>query len=133
MGGVMELLGIGKFKEMLFADDDGIRTLGAEEIEAMPESEETREMKQMLRCDFVIGAQALEAYYQPREEEKAIIEAEGWEITEKGVLMESFPAKIEDGVLMLDYERTGENYLPVRQDEEGCLHIYDGMLKIEKA
>ena len=59
-----------------------------------------------------------------------MVKEEGWELTDKGVLIESYPARIENGVLLLDCEREGE-YVPVETDAEGCLLI-GGMTVIEK-
>ena len=49
---------------------------------------------------------------------------EGYALTDKGVLIESYPIRIENGVLMLDSEGEGD-YVPVETDAEGCLLIGD--------
>lgn len=122
----MDFLGIWKLKAMLSADENGVKMLGKSDLEALGDED----ILKMLRADFIISENAIGVYYMPTEEEMPLVEEEGWELTDKGVLIESYPIKIENGVLMLDYERTGE-YVPVETDAEGCLLI-GGMTKIEK-
>ena len=122
----MDFLGIWKLKAMLSTDENGVKMLGKSDLEALGDED----ILKMLRADFIISENAIGVYYMPTEEEMPLVEEEGWELTDKGVLIESYPIKIENGVLMLDYERTGE-YVPVETDAEGCLLI-GGMTKIEK-
>ena len=129
----MELLGVWKLKEMLTADEDGIRHIGREEIAALEDNEDNADTKRLLRANFVLTETSLDTYYPPLEEEMPMVEEEGWELTEYGVRLDSYPAKIEDGVLLLDYDRNGEEYFPVPVDEDGCLIISDGMMKLQKA
>lgn len=124
----MELSGTWKLKEMMTADENGVRMIGRAEIEALGREDE--DLLRMLAADFILGESSLDVYYRPTEEEMPMVEEEGWELTDKGVLIESYPAKIENGVLLLDYEGKGE-YVPVETDAEGCLLI-GGMTKIEK-
>ena len=129
----MELLGIWKLKDMLSVDENGFKRISAEEIEAMEDNDDSHEYKQMVRADFIITEDSLSVYYMPTKDELAIVKEEGWEITDKGIMLDSFPCKIADGVLMLNYERDGKDYFPVEVDEEGCLSISDGLIKIKKA
>lgn len=122
----MDFLGIWKLKAMLSADENGVKMLGKSDLEALGDED----ILKMLRADFIISENAIDVYYMPTEEEMPLVEEEGWELTDKGVLIESYPIKIENGVLMLDYERTDE-YVPVETDAEECLLI-GGMTKIEK-
>ena len=122
----MDFLGIWKLKAMLSADEDGVKMLGKSELEALGDED----ILKMLRADFIISENAIDVYYMPTAEEMPLVEEEGWELTDKGILIESYPIKIENGVLMLDYERMGE-YVPVETDAEGCLLIGD-TTKIEK-
>ena len=122
----MDFLGIWKLKAMLSADENGVKMLGKSDLEALGDED----ILKMLRADFIISEDAIDVYYIPTEEEMPQVEEEGWELTDKGVLIESYPIKIENGAIMLDYERTGE-YVPVETDAEGCLLI-GGMTKIEK-
>ena len=116
----MDFLGNWKLKKMLSADENGVKMFDRAEIEAMGDED----LLKMLAADFIISESAIDVYYRPTEEEMPMVEEEGWELTEKGVLIDSYPAKIESGVLYLDYERDGE-YTPVEIDEEGCLLIGD--------
>ncbi|MBR6727709.1 MAG: hypothetical protein IKM08_05910 [Clostridia bacterium] len=122
----MELLGNWKLKAMLSADEDGVKMLGKAELEALGDED----ILKMLRADFIISDTAVDVYYMPTEAEMPLVEEEGLELTDKGVLIDSYPAKIEGGVLMLDYEREGD-YVPVETDAEGCLLI-GGTTAIEK-
>ena len=116
----MDFLGNWKLKKMLSADENGVKMFDRAEIEAMGDED----LLKLLAADFIISESAIDVYYQPTEEEMPMVEEEGWELTEKGVLIDSYPAKIEGGVLMLDYEREGD-YVPVETDAEGCLLIGD--------
>lgn len=122
----MDFLGNWKLKAMLSADENNLRMLCKSDLEELGDED----ILKMLRADFIINENAIDVYYMPTEEEMPLVEEEGWELTDKGVLIESYPIKIENGVLMLDYERTGE-YVPVETDAEGCLLI-GGMTIIEK-
>ena len=128
----MELLGIWKLKEMVTADENGLRMIGVPEIEAMEDTEENKEFKQMVRAEFIISEDSLSVYYMPLESEMAEAIEEGWEITEHGVCLDSFPTRIENGQLMINYERDEKDYFPVEADEEGCLAISGGIMKIKK-
>lgn len=116
----MDFLGNWKLKAMLSADENGVKMFGKAELEAMGDED----ILKMLRADFIISETAVDVYYMPTEAEMPLVEEEGWELTDKGVLIDSYPAKIEGGVLMLDYEREGD-YVPVETDAEGCLLIGD--------
>lgn len=122
----MDFLGNWKLKAMLSADEDGVRMLGRAELEALGDED----LLKLLAADFIISDTAIDVYYQPTEEEMPMVKEEGLELTDKGVLIDSYPARIENGVLMLDYEREGD-YVPVETDAEGCLLI-GGMTAIEK-
>lgn len=127
----MELLGTWKLKSLFYADENGTKWLTAEDILAFPDEEDCEDYKKMLRSDFILSEAAMDMYYQPTEEEMPIVEEEGWEVTEKGILLESYPARIENGQVLLDYEREGKEYCPVEMDEDGCLIIGD-MMKLKK-
>ena len=116
----MDFLGNWKLKAMLSADENGVKMFGKAELEALGDED----ILKMLRADFIISETAVDVYYMPTEAEMPLVEEEGWELTDKGVLIDSYPAKIEGGVLMLDYEREGD-YVPVETDAEGCLLIGD--------
>ena len=122
----MDFLGNWKLKAMLSADEDGVKMLGRAELEALGDED----LLKLLAADFIISETAIDVYYMPTEAEMPMVKEEGWELTDKGVLIESYPARIENGVLLLDCEREGE-YVPVETDAEGCLLI-GGMTVIEK-
>ena len=122
----MDFLGNWKLKSMLSADENGVKMLGRAELEAMGDED----LLKLLAADFIISETAIDVYYMPTEAEMPLVEEEGWELTDKGVLIESYPIRIENGVLMLDSEGEGE-YVPVETDAEGCLLI-GGMTVIEK-
>lgn len=124
----MELLGIWKLKKMMSADENGVKMLGLDEIEALGDED----LIKMIRAEFILSETSLDVFYMPTEEEMPLVEEEGWELTDKGVLIDSHPAKIEDGTLMLIYEDE-EEYTPVPIDEDGCLVISDGMMILQKA
>lgn len=122
----MNFLGNWKVKSMFTADEDGVKMLGRAELEALGDED----LLKLLAADFIISETAIDVYYMPTEAEMPMVKEEGWELTDKGVLIESYPARIENGVLLLDCEREGE-YVPVETDAEGCLLI-GGMTVIEK-
>ena len=122
----MNFLGNWKVKSMFTADENGTTMLGRAELEALGDED----LLKLLAADFIISETAIDVYYMPTEEEMPMVKEEGWELTDKGVRIESYPARIENGVLLLDCEREGE-YVPVETDAEGCLLI-GGMTVIEK-
>ena len=108
-------------------------TVDAAEIEKMEESPMKKEYQRMLEADFIISESALEILYRPHEGEESLAAEKGWTVTGEGFVIERFPARIEDGVLMLDYKKDGTGYFPVFWDEEDCLSISGGIMKIQKA
>jgi len=124
---IMELLGIWRLKAMNSADENGVKMLSRDEVAALGDED----LDKLLKSEFILTESELCGYYMPTEEEMALVEEEGLEMTEHGVLIESYGAKIEDGVLLLDYDESGD-YFPVPLDEDGCLIISDGMMILEK-
>ena len=125
---IMELLGSWRLKAMMSVDENGARMLSRDEVAALGDED----LNKLLRAEFHLSESALDMYYMPLPEEMEMVKEEGWELTDKGVLLESYPAKIVDGVLMLDYEREGKEYFPIRLDDEECLIISDGTMRLEK-
>ena len=123
-----ELIGVWRMNAMFSADENGTRMLSRDEVAALGDED----LNKLLRAEFHLSESALDMYYMPLPDEMKMVKEEGWELTDKGVLLESYPAKIVDGVLMLDYEREGKEYFPVRLDDEGCLIISDGTMHLEK-
>ena len=124
---IMELLGIWRLKAMMSVDENGARMLSRDEVAALGDED----LDKLLKSEFILTESELCGYYMPTEEEMALVEEEGLEMTEHGVLIESYGAKIEDGKLLLDYDESGD-YFPVPLDEEGCLILSDGMMILEK-
>ena len=129
----MDFLGTWKLKEMLWVGKGKFCRVSDTEIAAMEPSDENREIKRMLEADFIIGETSLDIVYRPREGEEGLAAEKGWTVTGEGFVIERFPARIEDGVLMLDYKKDGTGYFPVFWDEEDCLSISGGIMKIQKA
>lgn len=129
----MELLGVWKLKKMISLGKGGFRMVDAAEIEKMEESPMKKEYQRMLEADFIISESSLEILYRPHEGEESLAAEKGWTVTGEGFVIERFPARIEDGVLMLDYKKDGTGYFPVFWDEEDCLSISGGIMKIQKA
>ena len=123
-----ELIGVWRMNAMFSADENRTRMLSRDEVAALGDED----LNKLLRAEFYLSESALDMYYMPLEEEMEMVKEEGWELTDKGVLLESYPAKIVDGGLMLDYEREGEEYFPVALDDEGRLIISDGTMRLEK-
>ena len=85
----MELLGVWKLKKMMSANEDGVKMLGLNEIEALGDED----LIKMIRAEFILSETSLDVFYMPTEEEMPLVEEEGWELTDKGVLIDSHPAK----------------------------------------
>ena len=124
----MDFLGNWKLKAMLSADENGVRMLGRAELEALGDED----LLKLLAADFIISDTAIDVYYQPTEEEMPMVKEEGLELTDKGVLIDSYPARIENGVLFVDYMKKGVEYAPT-WIEDGVLALSGGLIKIQKA
>ena len=70
---------------------------------------------------------------KPKKGEEELGREKGWMLTERGLLIEHFPAKIENGVLYLDYMKNGVEYSPTWIDKDGCLALSGGLMKLRKA
>ena len=127
----MELLGTWKLKEMLWLAKGKFCKVSDVEIAAMEPCDENRDLKRMLEADFIISESSLDVFYRPREGEEGLAAEKGWLETERGLLIEHFPCKIENGVLLVDYTKKGLVYSPTWVDEEGVLAR--GLLKIQRA
>lgn len=129
----MDFLGTWKLKEMLWVGKGKFRKVSDTEIAAMEPNEENRELKRMLEADFIIGETSLDVVYRPREGEEGLAAEKGWQVTDRGLLIEHFPCKIENGVLLVDYMKKGAEYAPTWIDENGVLALSGGLIKIKKA
>ena len=129
----MDFLGTWKLKEMLWVGKGKFCRVSDTEIAAMEPNEENREVKRMLEADFIIGETSLDIVYRPREGEEGLAAEKGWQETERGLLIDHFPSKIENGVLLVDYMKKGVEYAPTWIDENGVLALSGGLIKIKKA
>ena len=102
------------------------------EIAAMEPSDENREVKRMLEAEFIISETSLDIVYRPHEGEEGLAAEKGWQETERGLLIDHFPSKIENGVLLVDYMKKGVEYTPTWIDENGVLALSGGLIKIKK-
>lgn len=128
----MDYLGKWKLKSMLTVGDRGFQRMDASEIEAMEESERNKQAKRMLGAVFIITESALDIYVKAEGEELSEASRSGKTVNGHGILFESFPARIEDGLVWLDYTKKGD-YTPCEINEEGVLSISLGVIKIQKA
>ena len=128
----MEILGIWKLKAMIWLGKGGFRMMSDIEISEMEDSDANKNFKRMLAADFIVSETSLDIFYRPHKGEEGLADEKGWKVTDRGLLMESFPCKIEDGVLYLDYLKKGAEYSPTWIDEEGVLSLSGGLIKIKK-
>ena len=128
----MELLGKWKIASMLSVDGKGFRRMTAEEIAEAEETPKNIEHKRIISADFILSENSLDVFYTPREGEEGIAEQKGWKVTDQGLLIEHFPARIENGVLLLDYTKKGLEYAPTWVDENGLLALSGGLMKLRK-
>ena len=129
----MELLGKWKVASMLSVGNKGFCRMTAEEIAEAEETPKNIEHKRIILADFILSENSLDVLYTPREGEEGIAEQKGWKVTDQGLLIEHFPARIEDGVLLLDYTKKGLEYAPTWVDENGLLALSGGLMKLRKA
>ena len=102
------------------------------EIAAMEPSDENRELKRMLEADFILSETSLDVLYRPHAGEEGLAAEKGWAVTDRGLLIEHFPCRIENGVLLVDYMKKGVEYAPTWIDENGVLALSGGLIKIKK-
>ena len=129
----MELLGKWKLASMLSVGNKGFCRMTAEEIAEAEETPKNIEHKRMIAAEFILSDSSLDVYYTPKKGEEELGREKGWMLTERGLLIEHFPAKIENGVLYLDYMKNGVEYSPTWIDEDGCLALSGGLMKLRKA
>ena len=128
----MDFLGTWKLKEMLWVAKGKFRKVSDTEIAAMEPSDENRELKRMLEADFILSETSLDVFYRPHAGEEGLAAEKGWKETERGLLIDRFPCKVEDGVLLVDYMKKGVEYAPTWIDDDGVLALSGGLLKIKK-
>ena len=118
---------------MLWVGKGKFRKVSDTEIAAMEPSDENREIKRMLEAEFIISETSLDVFYRPHEGEEGLAAEKGWQETERGLLIDHFPSKIENGVLFVDYMKKGAEYAPTWIDDDGVLALSGGLIKIKKA
>lgn len=117
---------------MLTVGERGFQRMDAAEIEAMEERGRNAQAKRMLGAVFIITESALDIYVKAEGEELSEALRSGKTVNENGLLYESFPARIENGLVWLDYTKRGD-YTPCEINEEGVLSISLGVIKIQRA
>lgn len=128
----MEYLGLWKLKRMLALSKGSFRTIEESELSTLEENDYTKRVKMMFRADFIISESTLSICFKPGADEPVLPQDEGKPITENGILLESFPVRIEGEALMIDYGKRGDSFFPVFTDDDGCLSISGGIMKIKK-
>lgn len=128
----MDFLGTWKLKEMLWVGKGKFCRVSDAEIAAMEPSEENKEPKRMLEAEFIISETSLDVFYRPHAGEEGLAAEKGWAVTDRGLLIEHFPCRIENGVLLVDYMKKGVEYAPTWIDENGVLALSGGLIKIKK-
>lgn len=123
-----------------FDEDQKVKHITADEINAMDDTEENADYKAMLNMVIVITPETMNTYLSIPEERIAEAKAEGLEITEYGALLESRELKTEDGAYFYDSGIDGEvgeekvsPLVKLELDEEGLLVIGGGTLRLKKA
>ena len=123
-----------------FDEDQKVKHITVDEINAMDDTEENADYKAMLNMVIVITPETMNTYLSISEERIAEAKSEGMEITEYGALLESREIKKEDGAYFYDSGIDGEvgeekvsPLVKLELDEEGLLMIGGGTLRLKKA
>ena len=128
----MEYIGLWKLRKMTALTKGSFRVISEDDLSSLEDNNYTKRVKMMFRSDFIISDSSLSIYYKPSDGEPILPEDEGKPITENGILLESFPVRIEGEALMIDYGKRGDSFFPVFTDDDGCLSISGGIMKIKK-
>ena len=108
------------------------QVISEDDLSSLEDNKYTKRVKMMFRSDFIISDSSLSIYYKPSDGEPILPEDEGKEMTERGILLDSFPLRIEGEAIMIDYGKRGDGFFPVFTDDDGYLSISGGILKIQK-
>ena len=108
------------------------QVISEDDLSSLEDNNYTKRVKMMFRSDFIISDSSLSIYYKPSDGEPILPEDEGKEMTERGILLDSFPLRIEGEAIMIDYGKRGDSFFPVFTDDDGCLSISGGIMKIKK-
>ena len=128
----MEYPGLWKLRKMTALTKGSFQVISEDDLSSLEDNKYTKRVKMMFRSDFIISDSSLSIYYKPSDGEPILPEDEGKPITENGILLESFPVRIEGEALMIDYGKRGDSFFPVFTDDDGCLSISGGIMKIKK-
>ena len=128
----MEYPGLWKLRKMTALTKGRFRVISEDDLSSLEDNNYTKRVKMMFLSDFIISDSSLSIYYKPSDGEPILPEDEGKEMTEKGILLDSFPLRIEGEAIMIDYGKKGDGFFPVFTDDDGYLSISGGILKIQK-
>ena len=128
----MEYLGLWKLRKMTALTKGSFQVISEDDLSSLEDNNYTKRVKMMFRSDFIISDSSLSIYYKPSDGEPILPEDEGKEMTERGILLDSFPLRIEGEAIMIDYGKRGDGFFPVFTDDDGYLSISGGILKIQK-
>ena len=128
----MEYPGLWKLRKMTALTKGRFQAISEDDLSSLEDNNYTKRVKMMFLSDFIISDSSLSIYYKPSDGEPILPEDEGKEMTERGILLDSFPLRIEGEALMIDYGKRGDGFFPVFTDDDGYLSISGGILKIQK-
>ncbi len=128
----MEYPGLWKLRKMTALTKGSFQVISEDDLSSLEDNKYTKRVKMMFRSDFIISDSSLSIYYKPSDGEPILPEDEGKEMTERGILLDSFPLRIEGEAIMIDYGKRGDGFFPVFTDDDGYLSISGGILKIQK-
>ena len=128
----MEYIGLWKLKKMTALSRGSFRTVEVDDLSTLEDNDYSNRVRMMFRADFIISDSALSICYKPSADEPIPPQDEGKPITENGIILESFPVRIEGEALMIDYGKRGDSFFPVFTDDDGYLSISGGIMKIQK-
>ena len=128
----MEYPGLWKLRKMTALTKGSFRVISEDDLSSLEDNNYTKRVKMMFLSDFIISDSSLSIYYKPSDGEPILPEDEGKEMTERGILLDSFPLRIEGEAIMIDYGKRGDGFFPVFTDDDGYLSISGGILKIQK-
>lgn len=128
----MEYPGLWKLRKMTALTKGSFRAISEDDLSSLEDNKYTKRVKMMFLSDFIISDSSLSIYYKPSDGEPILPEDEGKQMSERGILLDSFPLRIEGEALMIDYGKRGDGFFPVFTDDDGYLSISGGILKIQK-
>ena len=128
----MEYIGLWKLRKMTALTKGRFQVISEDDLSSLEDNNYTKRVKMMFLSDFIISDSSLSICYKPSANEPILPQDEGKEITENGIVLESFPVRIEGDALMIDYGKRGDGFFPVFTDDDGYLSISGGILKIQK-